>query len=540
MALVTFGAQNQVFSGNPDKTFFYQVFKRHTHFAAENITIPVDGPNELLMDQQIRVRAKIPRHADLLTDLVLVFDLPEIYSKVYTDISRNPSFRWIHHIGAQIIQYISIYVGGTKVQDFPGEWLSVRATADYTADKYMKWRNMIGDVPELHSPEWGIYGKSPNYPFAKGEYPYNVADPGGATTAPSIPGRTIRVPLPFWFTESWGTALPLVALQLHEVEVQITLRSIRDLFRIYDPVFNAEPVRPGKQLLYDPRFPTQLDPNVPVTPPNNLTLQNAYASYDDTATLDYLRNYFTAAGIIVPLNDAFNINLHLEGNYIYITEKEQRMFAERALQFLVHQVQTFNYYSVLARTRFDMEIHGLSTRLLLFARRSDALVNRNDVLNLSNWKNLTQAPFYPVSGPTPATSNAGLMIPNYGNRDILSSVRLWLAGNALYEEKPAQFFEVQVPYMNGAGVGIAGLNPGALKPDDVMGPLYQFPLALNMSDHEQPSGSLNASRLREIQLEVNPNPPDPNGYYVYDFTIYVESMNTVKIQNGMGGVGWAI
>jgi hypothetical protein len=73
-----------------------------------------------------------------------------------------------------------------------------------------------------------------------------------------------------------------------------------------------------------------------------------------------------------------------------------------------------------------------------------------------------------------------------------------------------------------------------------MGPIYQFPFALNMSDHEQPSGSLNTSLVREIQLEVNPTPLDPASYYVYDMTVFVESMNTVKFINGMAGSGFAI
>ena len=64
--------------------------------------------------------------------------------------------------------------------------------------------------------------------------------------------------------------------------------------------------------------------------------------------------------------------------------------------------------------------------------------------------------------------------------------------------------------------------------------------SLNASDHEQPSGSLNTSRLREIQLEVNPWPIDPTANYVYDFTVYVENVNAVKILNGMGGLQFAI
>jgi hypothetical protein len=547
LALVSFGNQNVAINGNPEETKFYRVFKRYTHFSQENIAIPLEGPNELTMDNPIRLRAKIPRHADLMTDLAFVFDLPAMYSKLFagytTDnvpspFTRVPAFRWIHMIGALIIDNLAIFVGGSKIQEFPGEWIAARATIDYPTEKYLKWRSMVGDVPELHSPEWGIYGKSPNYPFTKGEYP-NVLDPSGSLVyAPSLPPRQIRVPLPFWFTEDWGRALPLVALQLHEVEVQLTLRPLRELYRIMDPYYQAEPVRPNRMIYPDPAAPTQIDPTLPAPPYDNLTLQNAYATtFSDTVAA--LRYYYTNSGQPVPAQEGFTMNAHLEANYVFLTEKEQIMFAGRELHHLVRQIQVIRYPSLVARTRIDLDIHSLTTRLVFWGRRSDAIQSRNDYINLSNWKNLTQAPFDPVPG-APPIPNSGLEIPYYSARNTIASVRLLLDGNELYEERPAAFFEVQVPFMNTTGTGLQGLNPGGLKPDDVMGPIYQFPFSLNASDHFQPSGSLNTSRLRNVQLEINPTQLDPNGYYVYDITVFAENLNTIKFMNGMASLNWAI
>jgi hypothetical protein len=132
--------------------------------------------------------------------------------------------------------------------------------------------------------------------------------------------------------------------------------------------------------------------------------------------------------------------------------------------------------------------------------------------------------------------NSGRTIPFYAEPSVLSSVRLLLAGNEACEEKPAQYYELQTQYAAATGTGAAGAGQ---RPSDVMGPIYHYPFALSPSDHAQPSGSLNVSRVREIQLEVAPTPLDPNGQYVYDFTIYLESMNLVRIQSGMGGIAWA-
>jgi len=541
IGIVAYGNQNKIFNGNPEFTYFYKAFRRFTHFSQENVTITLDGPNQMMMDTPIQLRAKISRNADLLTDLYFVFDLPEMYSKIYPptteeDPDRTPSFRWIRMLGAYIIDTISINVGGSQIQTFPGEWIAVRAAADMPADKYLKWRSLVGDVPELYAPEWGVYGKAPNYPYAAGSYPTNVLDPSGNATAPSTPSREIRVPLPFWFTEGWGRALPLVSLQLHEVEVKIQLRTLREIYRIMDNLFQTEPVRFGRMLQYNPALPVQNDLSVPTPPYTNLTLQANYKSYTDPNGA--LRNYYTDAGSSIPRQDAFIMNARLEGNYVYLTEKEQAMFAGRELQHVVHQVQTFTFPSVTALTRFDLDVHGLINRIVFFGRRTDTIESRNDYTNLSNWKSLTQAPFWPLD-PSAPSPNSGRLI-SYAQRDIVRSARLILAGNELQGSKPGPFYEVQTAFQGTTGSGYTGLNPGSIKPDDVMGPLYQMTFGLNASDHQEPSGSLNTSRIREVQLEVQPWDLDPMSPFAFDFTVYCETINTVKITNGMGGLGFAI
>ena len=554
IGIVAVGNQNRYFNGNPELTYFYKAYKRYTHFSQESITVQLDGPSLLSLDLPIQLRAKIPRQADLLTSLTLVFDIPDIYSNIFKPIIsptspavyRPASFRWIHMLGAMIIDSVAIFVGGTQVQNFPGEWLAIRATSDMPLDKYLKWRNMIGDTPELNNPEWGVLGKSPSYPFAKGEYPHNVADPlapTGTNSAPSINGRQIRVPLPFWFSESWGVALPLIALQLHEVEVRIQLKTLRDLYRIMDDVFQAEPIRYGRKLLYNPNLPVSTSPtdasgNPMITPPpfDNLTLQSQYQTFMDPNGQP--RYFYTDQNATIPLQDGFVMNAHLEGNYIYITEKEQAIFAERELTHIVYQVQRFSFPSITSRTVLDLDVHGLINRMIFFGRRSDAIESRNDFINLSNWKNLNQAPFWPLTTAA-MQPNSGRLL-SYAQRDILRSARLLLDGNEMFEEKPANYYELHTQFQNVVGSGAAGVNPGGLKPDDVMGPLYHINFGLDASEHGQATGTLNTSRIKVVQLEVQPWDLDPMSPFAFDFTVYCETVNIVKFTNGMGGLGFAI
>jgi hypothetical protein len=542
----SYGAQNAFFNGNPQATHFYKVIQKTSHFGQESISIGLDGPNQMMMDAPIQLRAKIPRHADLLTDLTLVFDIPDIYSKLSIYIStipnpdittRIPSFRWIHMLGAFIIDNVSISINGAQIQSFPGEWLAVRASVDYDSERYAKWCALVGETPELTAPEWGLKGNAPGYPYQPGGYPHAVADPSAPATpiAPSIDGRQIRVPLPFWFSESWGTALPLISLQRSEVEVVLQLKTLREIYRLMDDYFQSEPTRPGRRLKYDPSRPTQIDPllipsGIPNPPYTNLTLQTNYHSFADFA--GDLKHFFvdpTTAS--TPRQNGFIMNAHLEGTYIFLTVNEQRGFATRELEHVVHQVTQFTFPAIVSQTRLDMNIFGLLTRLVFFGRRTDAIGSRNDYINLSNWKSLSQAPYWPLGGSNPPTPNSGRLI-QFSQRDILRSARLLLDGNEYHEEKPAIFFEVQSSFASGGG------SNTRLK-DSVMGPLYRMNFALNPSDHVGPSGALNASIIRNLQLEVTPWELDPFSPFAYDFTVYTETMNTVKFQSGMGGLAFA-
>ena len=68
LQLVCYGNENVVLNGNPQITFFYKSFNKYTHFSQEPIQIPLDGPNLLLMDEPVLLKAKIPRQGDLLSD----------------------------------------------------------------------------------------------------------------------------------------------------------------------------------------------------------------------------------------------------------------------------------------------------------------------------------------------------------------------------------------------------------------------------------------------------------------------------------------
>ena len=125
MQLIAYGAQDIYLTGNPSITFFKFVYKKHTNFASEYIrqdfvTLPNFNTNSTS-----KLRCKIDRNGDLIHDIYLVYDLPNIYSgpetKIENDINSlkhglptkvkdnqvGEYFKWINNLGENIINNVA-------------------------------------------------------------------------------------------------------------------------------------------------------------------------------------------------------------------------------------------------------------------------------------------------------------------------------------------------------------------------------------------------------------------------------------------------
>jgi hypothetical protein len=493
-------------------TYFYKIYRQHSHFFEESVTSQMDGPNELSWDQPVQVRMKFKRIADLLRDIYFTFRIPAIYSK-FVDPAMRPSqynFAWVRFLGCAAIRNAAIFVGGQKIQEFDGDYIIAKAMADYSAEKFYKFRQLVGDVSELTNPGLGLYGggsETVGYPTV---YRDTTAE-GAQANRPSVLERDIHVPLPFWFTESPSQALPLISLQKHECEIQIQLRPIQELYTILDP--SGATVRPGIRSV------------------GGVGGQNPeYVAV--TAQDTEIRQFMTDIDVTPPILNSWFFNPRIQGTYVYLTEQEQRKFAEGNLSYLVHQVNTFSYPAVYTRDYLDINAHNLLSRLLVLPRRTDSVQYRNDYANWTNWVRAGAVPYSPTPN-IPVLSNffysSGRLIPN-AQRNIIRGVRVICDGNELQEEKPADYFDLVVPwkYMDGGGEG-ASAHSG----------LVVYPFSLR-SPGLQPSGSINSSRIRSLQVDVDVWPLAPDTNYIYDITVYAEAMNWFTITNGYGGLRYAL
>ena len=520
-SLVAYGAQNVLLSGNPDFTYFYKTYKKYSHFAEESVTFSMDGPQDLSYDQPIQVRLKIQRVADLIRDMYFLFDLPDIYCKYIESLPTSSgrtsqyNFAWTTHIGCHIIQEVGFYIAGQKIQNWDGAYMIARAQCDLDSRSFQKWSRLVGNIPDLYDPANGLYGggsTGTGYPLV-----YNNNGPAASTTTPpninrpSISGRTLQVPLSFWFTESTFESLPLVSLQYQECEIQITLRPINQLYRIND--INGYPVAPGYQ--FNPS-PISLQP------------ENVYyTSVSDISDIT-INNFLTDIGTPNPLLNTWPLNPRIQMTYVYLTDEERAQFSDQPLQYLVRQITTYQFPSITSRQIVELQTHNPIERMIIIPRRSDSLLYRNQVSNFSNWLNPLKPPFIPAGGGWPPNVNLTSATGNFvlnGQRSIMRAFSVLGDGNLLQEEKPIDYFTQVVPWKYLTGI-----------PDPE---LLVYPFGLH-SPTTQPDGTINSSRIKLFQVDLNVYPLPANSFYQYDITVFVENLNWVSVSGGTGGLKYAL
>ena len=195
LQLVACGAQDAYLSGNPQITFWKGLFKRHTNFAMEPFRINFSGQPNWGTKQS----AIIGRHADLLYTTYLEVVLP------YYGTDGN-AFAWnndMGRLGYNLIKYAELDIGGQLIDRLYGEWLFLWETlsTDYTTSVNL----------------WQMVGAKQG---AGGIYLPNPQQCNAVNGKPSLP-NVLYIPLSFFYTRNPGAALPLIALQYHEVKINI-------------------------------------------------------------------------------------------------------------------------------------------------------------------------------------------------------------------------------------------------------------------------------------------------------------------------------
>ena len=486
--IISYGSQNIIINGNPSKTFFKCVYAKYTNFGLQNIRIDFNGQRILKLNEPSTFSFKIPRNAELLLDTYLVFNLPDIWSPIKPplyvgDVWKPYEFEWIENIGTNIIQTVQISIGGQLIQQFSGDYIKNSIERDYPESKKEQFYKMTGNTIELNNPSIAFkrYNKYPNSYYKPNEL---------ISSEPSIRGRKIYVPLPFWFSHSSKLALPLVALQYSEIQIDITLRPISDLFVINDvtklgPNFTKNKIRPNFSIqdnaMY--RFLNQ---------PTDIIL-------DSNTYVDQTSNW--------------DADVNLLATYGFLTGDEAKVFALNEQKYLIKDIRETEYLNTTGTSRIKINSNALVSSWMFFFRRSDVYL-RNEWSNYSNWPYNNVLPNDVFSAPE--TSNLQFNnqpigpARNYkdtlGNttvsniyitpelntdnlKDILTRLSIIFDGQYRETDLDAGVYNYVTKYKMSMGSSNDGL--------------YSYNFTLNTGDHIQPSGAINLSKFKSIELEIS-------------------------------------
>jgi hypothetical protein len=169
MQLVAYGAQDIYLTGNPQITFFKVVYRRHTNFSMETIEQTINGSSSLT-GSATSGTVTISRNGDLVS---------RIYVTSATSGITN---------GMALVNEVELEIGGQRIDKHYQEWNQI-------------WN-------ELSTPE------------SKADALLAMSGSIGSSGTSGV--GMVQVPLNFWFCRNPGLALPLIALQYHEVKLKFT------------------------------------------------------------------------------------------------------------------------------------------------------------------------------------------------------------------------------------------------------------------------------------------------------------------------------
>jgi hypothetical protein len=429
LQLVATGRQDIYLSGNPQTTFFKQVYRRYTNFSMETQRISLDTATEFGK----LISTTIPRNGDLLSQLYLEIRLPQITpegpvtsttncgvtTSPPTDYAANPpAVSYVNGIGYAMIDYISIWIGQQEIDRQYGEFLYLWTQLTTPGSKYNGVQQMIGQQQVF------------------------------TQTSQSGPMQ-LFIPLYFWFCKNPGLALPLLALQATPIKLYIRLKNGTDM------VFSN---------------------------PLEQSVLSTGTSISPIAVSPYITE------------------MTLWGDYIYLDVEERRRFVSSKHEYLIEQVQQQKRYSIPQNTtQVNVPLtFNHPIKEMIWVVNQDRMLQSHEYFNYGSRLLLEGG------------------IPNL---DLINSALLQLDGYDRFETQPAAYFRLMVPWQRHTAI-----------PNDFIY-VYSFSLA---PEAEQPMGSMNASRIDNIVLQLKMNQQVasvPAGV-----TVYAINYNVLRVVAGLGGV----
>jgi Large eukaryotic DNA virus major capsid protein/Major capsid protein N-terminus len=536
MQLVAYGAQDVFLTGTPEITFWKVSYRRHTNFAMESIEQTFSGQ----ADFGRRVTCTISRNGDLCYRTYLQLVLPEINQNFGSSGGSGVFARWLGYIGEQIIAQVEVEIGGQRIDRQYGDWMHIWNQLTLSAEQQRGYFKMIGNTTGL------TYITDPAFasvsgPCAAAGGPAQVCTPRNA-----LPETTLYIPLQFWFCRNPGLALPLIALQYHEVKINIDFRPIGEcLWAVTDLTAASGTV--SASAAYQ----------------QSLVAASLYVDYifldtDERRKMaqnphEYLieQLQFTGDESVGSSSNKIKLNFnHPCKELIWVVQPDANVDYCASLDpttvlFRTLGAQPFNYTDAI--DALPPAYHAFGGPENINTTGNNAFINTSGLFNMpgasedtfaSNyWKNSSgtaETPF--KSSPTvnaggSNVSDAGTFVLAetaldmhcWGENPVVTA-KLQLNGQDRFSEREGSYFDVVQPFQHHTRAPDSGIN------------VYSF--ALRPEEH-QPSGSCNFSRIDNAVLQLVLSSGAVAGTATAKVRVYAVNYNVLRVMSGMAGVAYS-
>lgn len=395
MQLVAYGAQDIYLTANPQVTFFKQLYRRHSNFSMEAIEQTFNG----VANFGKRVTCTISRNGDLINRIYLQATLPQV--ELQESDGSGAQFRWLNWIGHNLIRSVEVEIGGQRIDKHYGDWLHIWNELTRPAGKQAGYAKMVGNVPELVNTLTQQADGGCDNDCTGGE-------PHAANEARSCsPEYTLYIPLEFWFNRHIGLSLPLVALQYHEVKINLEINDLK-----------------------------------------NLCWYNNSDIYQRVA----------AAGLQ-------SASLYVD--YIYLDTEERRRFAQIAHEYLIEQLQFTGDESVTSSANKIKMSFNHPCKELIWVVQRDSFVACDG--SMDSWKG--QQPFNYSDWFDRAALESGYsitMVEGLAGKNPVVTAKIQLNGHDRFTEREGRYFNEVQPFQHHTNCPAVGINvySFALNPED--------------------------------------------------------------------------
>jgi hypothetical protein len=519
MQIVAYGAQDLFLTGTPEITYWKVSYRRHTNFAMESIEQTFQGQ----ADFGRRVSAVLSRNGDLAYRTYLQVTLPEINQSMGSDVYA----RWLDYIGEQMVAQVEVEIGGQRIDRQYGDWMHIWNQLTMSSEQQKGYWKMIGHTTQL------TYITDPKFadiagPCAASGGPAQVCAPRKA-----LPETTLYVPLQFWFTKNPGLALPLIALQYHEVKINLDIRPIGECLWAVTNLDGTDNKTMSATTAYQQSLVAA-----------SLYIDYIFLDTDERRKMaqnphEYLieQLQFTGDESVGSSSNKIKLNFnHPCKELIWVVQPDANVDYCQSLEagsvlYKTLGAQPFNYTDAIDALPNAVHAFGAPDAISgEDAFISDGLFETPGAMGVSEagsaWGanlNGSEAMSGVSDAGTFVLAETALDMHCWGENPVVTA-KLQLNGQDRFSEREGSYFDVVQPFQHHTRAPDTGIN------------LYSF--ALRPEEH-QPSGSCNFSRIDNAVLQLVLSSGTVAGVATAKVRVYALSYNVLRVMSGMAGIAYS-